>query len=65
MVDDIALRDYPAAVATVRRESRPESVQVCSLRGFDVLVMALAAGLGPCDPGYGRNWPLTHPGTAK
>jgi len=45
-VDDIALRDYPAAVATVLRESRAESVQVLAhCVGSMSFVMALAAGL--------------------
>lgn len=45
-VDDIALRDYPAAVATVRRESGADSVQILAhCVGSMSFVMALAAGL--------------------
>jgi choline dehydrogenase-like flavoprotein len=45
-VDDIALKDYPAAVATVRRESGAESVQVLAhCVGSMSFVMALAGGL--------------------
>jgi choline dehydrogenase-like flavoprotein len=45
-VDDIALRDYPAAVATVRQESGAESVQVLAhCVGSMSFAMALAGGL--------------------
>ena len=45
-VDDIALRDYPAAIATVRKESGAETVQVLAhCVGSMSFVMALAAGL--------------------
>jgi len=45
-VDDIAQRDYPAAVDAVRRESGAESVQMLAhCVGSMALVMSLAAGL--------------------
>jgi pimeloyl-ACP methyl ester carboxylesterase len=45
-VDDIALRDYPAALAKVRQESGADSVQVLAhCVGSMSFVMALAAGL--------------------